>query len=783
MSTTSRRIRFFALSATLMFGSSIPGIAQKMLSDTTNVLRFELFREPPREFRGVRWLGFGLSNLSDSGMIKSIQSTVKSDSWGSYLLGPGGGPTTGLSEAYLKASKRSPSDRGVPYLSEEYFRIYRLTIEEGLKYGLPMSTLYDEWTYPSGIVGGQFYSKYPGYAAKSLDMVEKNVTGPQKAALEIPQGIYLGAVLMNRDTHERIDVSKLLSDKNILNCKIPKGSWKMMGFYLNTAFRPASQKGGFVDYLDKEAVAKYIALNFEPYYTHLKDFFGSVIKRTIYDEPAMHLMDGRMWTASFNREFEKKYHFSPMTLYPALWYDIGPETAAARNALFGFHAELFSDNYIGQMADWCSKHGIQLSGHLDQEEARNPVAINGDLMKAFEHQQVPGHDDIYYPGRSNVSYKIVASACYNYDRSEYITETYAAYRAMSPVIAMRTALDQFAKGVNIQLGSRPAEIGPTMDRFVGRASYLLRGGRHVADIAMVYPIAALQSAYSFSTPPTNSRAGSSPGMYYALEGGIVPTEIDYMNLGEMLFRALRLDFTYIHPEILTDRCSVEPQRLLLNNQVNKESFKVLILPGGDTFSAEAAKRILEFYRQGGIVIATSKLPSKSAEFNRNQEIQDMVYEVFGISEQEPMTAQVTIAVDNFNSYFKNSNAAGGKGYFLPQPAFNLVSAVLKDALPVRDVDIQTAPGWPVKMETDYDGALTYIHKVKGDKNIYYFSNSSDKPVNTSVALKGDLNLELWNPHTGEKQKAEIVKSVVKGEAVSTIQLVLDPVSAVFFVEN
>ncbi len=272
---------------------------------------------------------------------------------------------------------------------------------------------------------------------------------------------------MNLDTHQRIDLSDRKTDKNVLECDVPQGDWKIMAFYLNDAFRPASQKGGFVDYLDREAVAKYIALNFDPYYAHLKEFFGPVIKRTMYDEPAMHLMDGRMWTPNFNKEFEKKYGYSPMTYYPALWYDIGPETAAARNALFGFHAELFSENYIGQLAKWCEAHGIKLGGHLDQEEARNPVAINGDLMKAFKHQQVPGHDDIYYPGRSNVSYKIVTSAAYNYDRPECFAETYAAYRAMNPTIAMRTAMDQFAMGINIQLGRRPPDIGPEMDRFVG----------------------------------------------------------------------------------------------------------------------------------------------------------------------------------------------------------------------------------------------------------------------------------------------------------------------------
>jgi hypothetical protein len=745
-------------------------------------ITFLKFVNPPSEYRGVRWLGFNLTNLSDATVTRSIETSVKLDSWGSYLLGPGGGPTTVLSDAYLKASHRAPSDKGVVYLSEEYFRLYKLAIAEGMKHDFPMTTLYDEWNYPSGIVGGQFYSKYPEFAAKSLEMVEKNIKGPQKTELNIPEGIYMGAVMMNLDTYKRVDISKQRIGKNLLKCTVPAGNWKVMGFYLNSAFRPQSQKGGFVDYLDKEAVAKYINMNLEPYYTHLKEYFGTVIKRTMYDEPAMHLMDGRMWTPHFNSEFEKKYHYSPMTYYPALWYNIGPETAAARNALFGFHADLFSENYIGQMAEWCAQHGINLGGHLDQEEARNPVAINGDLMKAFKHQQVPGHDDIYYPGRSNVSYKIISSAAYNYDRPECIAETYAAYRAMSTTIAMRTAMDQFTMGINIQLGSRPADIGPVMDRFVGRSSYLLRGGRHVADIAVIYPIAALQSAYSFAGPTVSSKKGSSAEMYYALEGGIVPAEIDYMNIGEMLFRSLRVDYTYLHPDVLIEKCLVQNKQLILNNKVNREEYKVLILPGGDTFSAEAAKKILEFYRNGGTVIATSKLPTKSAEFNRDKEIRDMIAEVFGISESNPMTAEITIVVDDFTSYFKNSNKTGGSGYFLPNPELKIMQAVLKEALPVKDVDIQEAPLWPVKMGTEYDGALTYLHKVKDGHNIYYFANSSDKAIDTKVAFRGNQNLEIWNPHTGERQQTECIKTNINGQQVTTVSLKLPPVSALFYIQ-
>jgi hypothetical protein len=767
------------LSLILMAYLSRAGIA----SASDNTIDSELFKEPPAEYRGICWLHLNLSTLTEEGIINRINSSVKRDSWGSFMIESNGGSTAGLSEDYLRGSKRKASDKGAAYLSEEYFKLYRLAIEEGVKNNFPLSTLYDEWTFPSGIAGGQFYSKYPELAAKSLEMVENNVTGPASAELDIPKGAFVGAVIMNRDTHERIDVSDRKTDKHVLECQIPAGNWKIMAFYLNSTFRPASQKGGFVDYLDRDAVAKYIELNFEPYYAHLKEFFGPVIKRTMYDEPAMHLMDGRMWTPNFNKEFQKKYGFSPMTYYPAMWYDIGPETAAARNALFGYNAQLFSENYIGQLAKWCEAHNIKLGGHLDQEEARNPVAISGDLMKAFEHQQVPGHDDIYYSGRSNVSYKIVTSAAFNFDRPECFAETYAAYRTINPTIAMRTAMDQFAMGINIQLGSRPRDIGPEMDRFVGRMSYLLRGGRHVADVAVLYPIAAMQSAYTFAHPPISSRPGSSPDFYYALEGGILPPEIDYMDLGEILYRAIRVDYTYLHPEVLVNRCSVDQQKLVLNNKENREEFRVLILPGGDTLSADVAKRVLEFYRAGGTIIATRKLPSKSAEFKRDREVQDMTAEVFGISNDNPMTAEIAVVVDDFKSYFINRNKAGGQGCFLPQPDVNIMNAVLKKAVGVRDVDIQEPPMWPVKMGTAYDGALTYLHKVKDGRDIYFFANSTDKPIDTKVVLRGDKNLEIWNPHTGDKQEAEVAKSETEGQAVTTVRLVLPPITALFFIQS
>ena len=89
----------------------------------------------------------------------------------------------------------------------------------------------------------------------------------------------------------------------------------------------------------------------------------------------------------------------PALLYPALWFDIGPETAAARNALFGLRAELFATGFVKTINDWCRDHSIELTGHVDQEEVVNPVGLCGDLIKAFKHQDIPGIDQIFQYGR------------------------------------------------------------------------------------------------------------------------------------------------------------------------------------------------------------------------------------------------------------------------------------------------------------------------------------------------------------------------------------------------
>jgi hypothetical protein len=122
-------------------------------------------------------------------------------------------------------------------------------------------------------------------------------------------------------------------------------------------------------------------------------------------------------------------------------------------------------------------------------------------------------------------------------------------------------MDQFAMGINLQIPasdiSQRVKNAPQSNEYVGRLAYLLQPGRPVADIALLYPIAALQTTYDFSggqlaenaKPETDRSITELAGMMgpaweYAYNGGAMPSEIDYeidyMDVGEFFVAAFAL---------------------------------------------------------------------------------------------------------------------------------------------------------------------------------------------------------------------------------------------------
>jgi len=615
------------------------------------------------------------------------------------------------------------------YMSEEYFEKYRCALEAAREFGLSI-IIWDENGFPSGFAGGEIEQDYPQYTAKQLDMTELAAKGGQTVTAEAGEG-FEGAVAMNTLTYERMDISGFAAS-GILKWTAPAGEWRVMLFNCVTAGQAqvAFRKAKIVDYLDREAVGKLIELTHQRYYDRFSEFFGEVIKYAFYDEPAFwHVDGGRIWTPKFKAKFAEKHGFSPVSLYPALWYNIGDDTAWARNLLFGFRAGLYASEYIGSLANWCHEHGILLTGHLDQEEIVNPVSISGDVIKVLGQADYPGVDEITLYRRGSCAYKLASSAAVNYDKERVMCEVYGDMGEHMPVeVLLKEGMDMLAKGINFfvphgtwysndpsrinfppELSFRSEKFAEPLaqyNEYAHRCCEILSGGQQIADIAVLYPIHDLQAQCYFG-----------PGEAY--KGGVNPEYSDYLELGEMLMLDARRDFVFIHPEILEERCAVRGAELHLDNQVNAQHFSAIIMPGMEAISIESLRKIAKFYDDGGRVLAFSRLPSSAVERGMDGEVRHLVSRIFGNG--------------------TNSNANCGKALYLPEYGAKELEDALENTGVCFDVRISTND----KIE---GGCLSYIHKVKDGRDVYFISNSSDNAVKINVCLRGAKNPVLFDPH-------------------------------------
>lgn len=268
---------------------------------------------------------------------------------------------------------------------------------------------------------------------------------------------------------------------------------------------------------------------------------------------------------------------------------------------------------------------------------------------------------------------------------------------------------------------------------------LLQGGRRISDIAVLWPISAIQAeSYMFR----DAESGLPIANWH-------PNDVVNYALSGMLTNELHRDFTYVHPENLAEgKVSVEGDRLRLNNAENMQEYSVLIIPGGGYISADALKRIGEFYENGGKVIALASLPSHAAEFGRDAEVQSLIASVFGTP--TPI-AEATA-----------TNDRGGKFIFMPQATVQSVADALEQTECEADLVIPDA-------RPDEAGFINYTHKQRDGRDFYFVTNTRESPFEGEISLRGEFRaVEVWNPHTGETAPAEF--RIEKGRTLVPVRI-------------
>ena len=707
------------------------------------------FKTPPTKFRPDPLWFWNNTDITKEGIDAQMPGFLEKCGYGGLAILPFGPNLT------------------PKYLTEEYFERYKYAVEKAAELGLTLS-LYDEYGFPSGSGGAinadgvpRFRNRFPNLTMKRLDKIEEETRGGATYVSPVSKtGQLMAAVAMNADTKERIDRSGNITEETIV-WKVPEGNWKIMQFVCVADDDPN------MDYLSEEAAKAYISMTHEAYYKRMPEYFGKTITSTFFDEPTLYRAQARCWTPTFNETYIKKYGSSPALYYPALWYDIGPETQAARNALFGLRAELYAAAYPKAVSEWSKAHGIVATGHQDNEEIENPVGTSADLMKCFKYQDVPGIDKIGGDRPAEKFYKIVSSAAYNWDHSLVMSETYGAMGNIPWDTLYNVAMDQYSKGINMLIphavwfNDRDVTFEPELSHrnrlynqglyefntFLARLNMLLRNDdRFVTDVAMLYPIETMQGEHYFDGP------------LGAYAGGVKIPDMDYVQISQRLTNELGRDFQFLHPEVLQDACRVDKNGLTLANTKQYNTFRTLIVPSSKTISVANLAKILTFFEAGGQVIFTTQLPVKSTEPNAD--------------------AQVVALMDKLlpeklrSSGEPHTNPAGGRVVFLAKPGADALRNAL--ARPSETFDVEFPEGIV---------PMRYIHKERAGKDIYYFANLNGKAFDSAVALRGKKRYELWNPHTGEVTALQPEYAKKGKDRVSLVRLRVEPSQSVFLVET
>lgn len=660
------------------------------------------FADPDKSYRPIPLWFWNDTTVRPGELVNQFRQMVLHDGYGGCAILPFG------------------KDFKPEYLSNDYFNCYGEIVKEAKKLNASMS-LYDEYGFPSGSMGAingddipRFMNKYPDRTIKRLDKIEYSVRGG-KTKIAVPVGKLMAVVAMDTITKERLSLRDFVQN-GFLEWPVPQGAWKVMFFVCVKDGDPN------VDYLDSDAVDLFIKETHQTYYDRFSTDFGSVIKETFFDEPTLYRAKGRIWTSLFNEKYKSYYKGeSPELLYPALWYDIGDETQYARNRMFGFRSKLYAGGFMKTIQDWATAHGIHATGHQDQEEIVNPVSVSGDLMLWSKYIDIPGIDKIGGGRPTEDFYKVIASAAYNWDKTQVMSETYGAMGNLSVRELYHIAMEQYTKGVNAliphavwyndQKVTFLPELSwrnplyrdslPELNKFLSRLNYMLRQeGRHVADIAVLYPIETLQGEHYLDGPC---------GFY---EGGVKIPLMDYTHVSAFLTDSLGQDFTYLHPEVLLEKCMVEDKRLVMNNKINREYFQIIILPSVKTISVGNLEKILQFQQQGGNVIFTTRLPEKSTEAGQDQMVRTLVKRLLSRA----------IFIEELNEH-SLQHALENCQY---------------------DPDVRFFNGQN----------LNYIHKVVKQQHIYYFANLKTTDSLVEIRLRGKLRLRLFNPHNGNVSEVQ-----------------------------
>jgi hypothetical protein len=303
------------------------------------------------------------------------------------------------------------------------------------------------------------------------------------------------------------------------------------------------------------------------------------------------------WTPGFLAEFERRRGYDLTPYLPALAGDIGEKTASIRHDWGLTLTELANDNYLTPVREWAQAHGTLFRS---QTYGTPPVNLSSNALV-----DLPEGEGSQWHTFSTTRW--ASSANHLYGRPITSSETWTwlhspVFRA-TPLDMKAEADLHFLQGVNQLVGHgwpySPPQAGepgwhfyaaavfnehnpwwlvmPDITTYLQRISYLLRQGQPVTDVALYLPTADAYARFTLGHVSVTDQMS-------ALLGPQI--------VGQILDAGYNFDF--IDDEAIT-KLGIK--------------YPILVLPGIERIPLATYKKIEDYARRGGIVIATRRTPS------------------------------------------------------------------------------------------------------------------------------------------------------------------------------
>ncbi len=281
--------------------------------------------------------------------------------------------------------------------SEAKWRSFQRAVTEAKKAGWAL-WLYDERGYPSGNAGGIVLRGHPEWEASGLLIADAASDGSAVTLAAPPGRLFLAAAFPVRDGQidqaGKIDLAAAVHDGR-LTWQPPPGHWHVLivthyRLYEGThAVSNYSAKMPYVNLLMPEPTRRFLAVTHQAYAEHLGSDLGKLFMSTFTDEPSlmsvfMKPMPYRVlpWAPELPIEFGKRRGYALEPVVADLVLEAGSAGRRHRYDFWLTIAELVSENYFGQIQEWCHAHNLQSGGHLLMEESLAAhVPFYGDFLR------------------------------------------------------------------------------------------------------------------------------------------------------------------------------------------------------------------------------------------------------------------------------------------------------------------------------------------------------------------------------------------------------------------